>query len=271
MTPPPRVALVTGAKSGLGNVIAHHLVRAGFTVVGTSRSTVGAESVPGLTFVDLDVTREDSVASAVDAVLTEFGRIDILVNNAGMGLAGAGEENSLTQVRDLFDINVFGVMRMTNAVLPHMRRQGAGRIINISSIFGLMPAPYMAAYSATKHALEGYSESVDHEVREHGVRVLLVEPGGTKTGFDDNTAPPARPLTAYADQRARSNTAVAEQVNGGDDPAVVADVVVAAATDASPRLRYPAGSARRLSVLRRFAPRAVFDTSLRKSLAVSGL
>ena len=262
------VALVTGANSGLGKFAARALIEAGFTVVGTSRNTSGLDSSQGMTFVDLDVTRGDSVAAAVEAVIAQFGRIDVLVNNAGMGLAGASEENSIAQMRKLFDLNVFGVIRMTNAVLPHMRKQGSGRIINISSIFGLMPAPYMAAYSATKYAVEGYSESVDHEVREHNIRVLLVEPGGTRTGFDDNTAKPDNPLAAYERQRERSNQAVGEQVNIGDDPVVVAKVIVAAATDSTPKVRYPAGSARQLSAMRRFAPRRIFDKQLRKSLGV---
>ncbi|MGX9675480.1 oxidoreductase [Mycobacterium sp. HM-7] len=262
------VALVTGASSGLGKFAARGLIHAGFEVVGTSRNTAGQEGGQGLTFVDLDVTCDESVGAAVDAVIARFGRIDVLVNNAGMGLAGASEENSISQTQKLFDINVFGVIRMTNAVLPYMRKQGSGRIINISSIFGLMPAPYMAAYSATKYALEGYSESVDHEVREHNIRVLLVEPGGTRTSFDDNTAKPDNALTAYVRQRERSNQAVAEQVNNGDDPAVVAKVIVAAATDSTPKVRYPAGSARQLSALRRFAPRRIFDKQLRQSLRV---
>jgi len=126
--------------------------------------------------------------------------------------------------------------------------------VNISSIFGLMPAPFMAAYGATKFAVEGYSESVDHEVRDNNIPVVLVEPDGTRTGFDDNTAQPDGPLPVYEQRRRRSNQAVAENVHNGDDPAVVAKVIVAAATDKAPKLRYPAGSARQLSALRRFAP-----------------
>lgn len=268
MTTPQRVALVTGAKSGLGRFAARALADAGLQVVGTSRNATGLTDERGLCFVELDVTDDESVAAAVDAVIARFGRIDVLVNNAGMGLNGASEENSITQSQRLFDINVFGVMRMTNAVLPHMRRQGSGRIVNVSSIFGLMPAPFMAAYSATKFAVEGYSESVDHEVRDDNIRVVLVEPGGTRTGFDDNTAEPDNPMPAYDHRRRRSNQAVADQVNNGDDPEVVAKAIVAAATDRAPKLRYPAGSARQLSALRRFAPRPVFDKQLHKSLAV---
>lgn len=264
------VALITGANSGLGKFAALGLVEAGFDVVGTSRNTNGLGSRPGVTLRDLDVTSDESVAALVEGVIADFGRIDVLVNNAGMGLAGAIEENSMAQQQKLFDINVFGVVRMMNGVLPHMRAQGCGRIVNISSIFGFMPAPYMAAYSATKYAVEGYSESVDHEVRGLGIRVLLVEPGGTRTGFDDNTTAPDSPLNAYAQQRNRANEVVAEQVNGGDDPRTVAKAIVAAATDAKPKLRYPAGvKARQLSAMRRAVPSRIFDKQLRKTFELA--
>jgi NAD(P)-dependent dehydrogenase (short-subunit alcohol dehydrogenase family) len=265
MTATKPVALVTGAYSGLGKFTAEALVKAGYVVVGTSRSTDGLARREGVTFFDLDVTSDDSVAQLIERVLAQFGRIDILVNNAGMGGSGATEENSIAQSQRLFDINVFGVMRMTRAVLPHMRARRSGRIINISSIFGFMPAPFMAAYSATKHAVEGYSESVDHEVREYGIRVLIVEPGGTKTGFDDNTAAPDGPLEVYARQRETTSQVVADEVNGGDDPATVAKAIVAAATDAKPKLRYPGSPrARQLSTMRRFVPARAFDKALRK-------
>jgi NAD(P)-dependent dehydrogenase (short-subunit alcohol dehydrogenase family) len=259
------VAIVTGAYSGLGKFAALALVKAGFEVVGTSRNTDGLVRREGVTFFDLDVTSDDSVTLLIKRVLAQFGRIDVLINNAGMGASGATEENSIVQAQRLFDINVFGVIRMTKAVLPHMRARKSGRIINISSVFGFMPAPYMAAYSATKHAIEGYSESVDHEVREHGIRVLVVEPGGTRTGFDDNTTPPDSPLEVYARQRHTTSQVVAEEVNGGDDPAIVAKAIVAAATDPKPKLRYPAGPrARRLSTMRRLVPARTFDKQLRK-------
>src|SRR5207244_2474990 len=117
----------------------------------------------GVTFLHLDVASDESVRSLVDQVVERFGRIDVLVNNAGVGAAGAAEESSIGQAKDVFDVNVFGVIRMTSAVLPHMRAQGGGRIVNVSSVLGLIPAPFMAIYAATKHAVEGYSESVDHE------------------------------------------------------------------------------------------------------------
>jgi NAD(P)-dependent dehydrogenase (short-subunit alcohol dehydrogenase family) len=265
------VALVTGASSGIGRAAALALVNAGFTVVGTSRNPANAAAPAGVTFFDLDVASDESVHSLVDQVLERFGRIDVLVNNAGVGAAGAAEESSIGQARDVFDVNVFGVIRMTNAVLPHMRAQGGGRIVNVSSVLGLIPAPFMAIYAATKHAIEGYSESVDHEVREYGVRVLLVEPGYTITGFEANSLAPDSPLPAYAEQRDVFGDVLATAMRDADDPAVVAKVIVAAATDQRPKLRYTAGStAGRVSALRRVVPSRAFDKQIRKLNRLAG-
>ncbi|GAQ58242.1 oxidoreductase [Streptomyces acidiscabies] len=259
------VALVTGASSGIGEATALALVEAGFEVIGTSRNTAKVAPRDGVTFLDLDVSSDDSVATLVRQVIDRFGRIDVLVNNAGIGSSGATEESSLAQHRHVLDVNVLGVVRMTKAVLPHMRAQGRGRIVNLSSIYGFVPQPFMAAYIASKHAVEGYSESVDHEVREHGVRVLLVEPGGTSTAFEGNLVQPDTPLPVYAEQRRTVDEVIAGAVTGGDAPAVVARAVVAAATARRPRLRTTAGPlARRLSLLRRVAPARVFDRQMRK-------
>src|SRR4051794_22017539 len=194
-----QVALVSGASSGIGEAAARELVAAGFTVYGTSRKASAGEQREGVTFLPLDVTDDSWVAAAAGDGLPPAGHIDVLVNNAGFGIAGAAEESSVEQARALFETNVFGSMRVTRAVLPVMRTQGSGRIINVSSIVGLIPVPFMALYASSKHALEGYSESLDHEVREHGVRVLLIEPGFTKTAFDAN--PADEPLPLYAQRR----------------------------------------------------------------------
>jgi len=259
------VALVTGASSGIGRAAAVALADRGFTVVGTSRNPVGGAELEGVTLLALDVTSDESVHALVEQVLNRFGRIDVLVNNAGLGAAGAAEESSVGQAKDVFDVNVFGVIRMTNAVLPHMRASASGRIVNVSSVLGLIPAPFMALYAATKHAIEGYSESLDHEVREYGVRVLLVEPGYTSTAFDANALVPDSPLAVYADQRQVFGHLLATAMREADDPAVVAKAIVAAATDTRPKLRYPAGSiAGRVSVLRRVVPARAFDKQIRK-------
>jgi NAD(P)-dependent dehydrogenase (short-subunit alcohol dehydrogenase family) len=193
-----QVALVTGATSGIGKAAATALAAAGFEVIGTGRNTARATPLAGVTYLDLDVTSDESVASAVKQVIDRFGRIDVLVNNAGVGSTGAAEEFSISQTQDIFDINVYGVMRMTKAVLPHMRAQRRGRIINVSSLSGFVPSPFMALYVSTKHAVEGYSQSLDHEVREHGVRILLVEPGPINTPFAGHSVQADTPMPLYA-------------------------------------------------------------------------
>ncbi len=265
MTGSRPVALVTGASSGIGAAAAAALVRAGFDVVGTSRNPAAATGPDGITFLALDVGRDESVAGLVDDVIARFGRIDVLVNNAGVGAGGAAEESSVEQAQRVFDVNFFGVVRMTKAVLPHMRAQGEGRIINVSSVLGFVPVPFGALYAASKHAIEGYSESVDHEVRQHGVRVLLVEPGFTDTGFDANIVPPATTLAVYASERRRAEEVMVKSLASGDAPSVVAAAIVRAATDPKPRLRYPAGrQARQLRTLRRVAPARAFDRQIHK-------
>jgi short-subunit dehydrogenase len=236
-------------------------------VIGTSRNASRVAVRDGVTFLDLDVASDESVTAVVQRVIERYGRLDVLVNNAGIGSSGAAEETSVAQDQSVLDINVLGVIRMTKAVLPHMRAQGRGRIINVSSILGFIPQPFMAVYAASKHAVEGYSESLDHEVREHGVRALLVEPAVTKTGFEAarNSMQPDTPLQVYAEQRHHADDAMTAAINNGDDPATVARAIVAAATDPKPKLRYTPGSrARQISTLRRIAPSRAFDSQIRK-------
>ncbi|WP_410870176.1 oxidoreductase [Nocardia sp. A7] len=258
------VALVTGASSGIGKSAAIALVDAGFQVVGTGRDTSMSTPPVGVSFLDLDVTSDESVAALVTKVIAKFGRIDVLVNNAGIGSAGAAEESSAEQAQNLFDINVFGVIRMTNAVLPHLRAQGSGRILNISSVVGIMPQPYMAVYASSKYAVEGYTESLDHEVREYGVRALLIEPAWTTTSFDTNSVRPDQPLDVYATHRQVFEEYMADAVKTGDDPALVAKAIVSAATDTKPKLRYPVGRTAQVATMRRFVPARLFDQQLRK-------
>ena len=266
-----RVALVTGASSGIGKAAAHQLLDAGFTVYGTSRRASAGEQRGGVTFLPLDVTDDESVDGAVREVLDRSGRIDVLVNNAGFGVAGAAEESSVEQARALFETNLFGAMRMIRAVLPQMREQGSGRIINVSSVLGLVPAPFGALYAATKHAMEGYSESLDHELREHGVRVLLVEPAYTRTSFDANAIPADEPLPVYTRRREVFDVLIAEAIKAGDEPSIVGEAIVAAATDSRPKLRYPAGPlARRVTKLRRYVPATAFDKQIRKMNQLNG-
>ena len=197
-----KIALVTGASSGIGEATAQRLAGAGYKVYGTSRRGGRAGGRP-FEMLALDVTQDASVEAAVQQLVQLEGRIDLLVNNAGFGVAEAGaEESSMAQAQAIFDTNFFGLVRMTRAVLPHMRRQGSGRIINMGSVFGFLPMPYMALYAATKHAVEGSSESLDHELRTAGIRVSVIEPANTNTQFDANLLEPDEKLEAYREVRA---------------------------------------------------------------------
>lgn len=260
------VAIVTGASTGIGEASARVLQAAGYRVFGTYRRAP-TENVTGIEHLICDVTHAESVDAAVRDVLIKAGRIDVLVNNAGVGLFAGAEESSLAQAKSLFDVNLFGVIRMTNAVLPTMRSQLAGRIVNLSSVMGLIPAPYAALYASSKHAVEGYSESLDHEVRSLGVRVVLVEPAYTRTRFESNLIKADRPLDEYAQARSITEDVIRDVMKTADSPELVAQVVLKAVTAVHPRRRYAAGRmAGQVSLLRRFVPEAAFDRSLRKQM-----
>jgi NAD(P)-dependent dehydrogenase (short-subunit alcohol dehydrogenase family) len=262
-----KVALVTGASSGIGEATAERLAAAGYKVFGTSRraAPAGQRSFEMLT---LDVTSHQSVGAVVEEVMRRAGRIDVLVNNAGFGVAPAGaEESSTEQAQSIFDTNFFGIVRMTRAVVPYMRRQGDGRIINIGSVLGFLPMPYVALYAATKHAVEGYSEALDHELRTRGIRVSVIEPAYTKTPFDAHFVEPDATLDEYREVRAAVKKRVQELMATADEPRVVADVVLRAATAARPRVRYTAGGvAGRMRFLRTFLPAGLMDAGIRREL-----
>ena len=260
------VAIVTGASGGIGEATARALHAVGYRVFGTYRKSP-ATRLKGVEYLVCDVTSDESVKAAVAQVLDQDGPIDLLVNNAGVGLVAGAEESSVEQAKALFDVNLFGVIRLTKAVLPTMRRQRAGRIVNISSVLGLIPAPFWALYAASKHALEGYSESLDHEIRGSGVRVVLVEPGYTRTAFEGNVYQADQQLEVYQSARTNAEGVLRDGMKTADTPELVASAVVKASTEANPRRRYTAGrTARQVSLLRRFVPESAFDKSLRKQM-----
>ncbi len=264
-----KTAFVTGASSGIGRATALALMRANYRVIGTSRSAQPGEVRDGITLIPLDVTSDTSVAAAVAEAEAMLGGIDLLINSAGVGIDGAAEESSIEQVRWLFETNFHGVVRVTNAVLPSMRARGSGRILNVGSGLGLIPAPFSAYYSGAKHALEGYSESLDHEVRGFGIRVAVIEPGVTSTSFEGSTIPADRPLAAYDALRAGYRAAFAASMAGADTADSVADTIVRAARDAKPKLRYPSGKmATQGAFARRFLPRGLLDTLLHKQFGL---
>ncbi len=266
-----KVALVTGASSGIGRSVANLLADNGFRVFGTTRKETVADSPPGkVEIIQLDVRDDKSVNSCVQKVLGEAGKIDALVNNAGYVIAGSLEEISLDEAKALFETNFFGILRMNQAVLPIMRQQGYGKIANIGSVAGFAPMPYAGIYSASKHAVEGYSASLDHEVRQFGIRVSVIEPGFTRTDIVRHTQRARNSIEAYSAERDRVIARISNKTASGDDPAIVASVVLEALTTPSPRLRYLAGrEARALSAAKWLLPDGLSDKILRKVLALS--
>ncbi len=264
----PKVAVVTGVSSGIGEATARKLGSEGYRVFGTVRSPEGR--VPeGVERVVLDVRDEASIERGIASVLERASRIDALVNNAGATIVGAIEETDTTQAQDLFDVNFFGAVRVTRAVLPAMRAQHGGRIVFVSSVLGFLPAPFMGFYAASKHALEGYSESLDHEVRALGIRALLIEPGFMKTKLEKNGNLAARNIDDYAAARGRVGEGLKASIGAGDDPILVANAIADALRAPHPKLRYPVGKgAGMLARLRSLAPAAMFDRSLRKQFRV---
>src|SRR5438046_9434262 len=175
-----KVALITGVSSGIGRETAQLVAERGARVFGTVRDLSRADPIAKVELVLMDVTDDKSVKDGAESVLENAGRIDILINNAGYSIAGGLEETSIEEARQLFETNFFGALRVIQAVLPSMRRNGYGRIVNISSMLGVLPGPYRGMYVASKHALED-TKTLDHEVRTFGIRAALVEPVYSKT------------------------------------------------------------------------------------------
>ena len=264
----PQTVLVTGASSGIGAATARFFHSRGFTVFGTSRNAVHPGSTD-FTMLPLDVTSDDSVRDCVDRILSQTGRIDILVNNAGYTLNGAAEETSIAEAKDQFETNFFGVVRLVNAVLPHMRQARSGRIINIGSLVGLIAVPYGAFYCATKFALEAYSESIWYELQPFGIGVSVIEPGFIRTSIGHAARVAAKALSAYDGPRDRVIAAIKSGVDKGCSPDRVAQSIFHAATSRNPRLRYRVGSdAVWLPRVRKAVPWNVFASGLRRQFAL---
>jgi NAD(P)-dependent dehydrogenase (short-subunit alcohol dehydrogenase family) len=237
-----RVWLITGASSGFGHAIAEAALAVGDTVVGAARrpgalADLEAASPGRVSSVQLDVTDPDRIRAAVAEVRDGHGRIDVLVNNAGRGAVGAAEETSDGELRDLMDLHFFGPAALTREVLPHMRERGCGAIVQMSSMGGRFSFPGVGAYSATKFALEGWSEALAKEVERFGIRVLIVEPGAFRTGFN---APGAllhsRRIPAYDEQvdAVRNNLASDDGKQPGDPAKAAAAVLLALQSDEPP-------------------------------------
>lgn len=264
-----KTVLITGASSGIGRATAELFFARGWNVVATMRTPRPTRQDARWLAAALDVTDADSIAAALQSAIGRFSRVDVLVNNAGYGLSGTFESIQEPQIARQFDTNVFGLMRTCRAVLPHFRDNGGGVIVNVASMGGRLGFPFYSIYSASKWAVEGFSESLQFEVEELNVRIKIIEPGAIKTDFYERSADFSndRSLAVYNEVVdkvvARMNRIGAE----GTAPERVAEVIMTAAEDTSSRLRYPIGRDAQilLRVRRLLGDRATYN-ALKKRL-----
>lgn len=246
------VAVVTGSSGGIGYEIVLALARNGFTTFATIRNlgkagqieSVASKQKLPIHVVQLDVTDDASVQNAIQEVMEKAGRIDVVVNNAAYGLTGAFEDLSIEEIKTEYETNFYGVIRVTQAILPIMRKQGSGRIVNISSGAGRFGYPGGSAYVSTKFALEGLSESMAYELEPFGIKVVLVEPGVIKTNFGSSMILAKRaqnPSSPYSQMMQRIGASFEQLQKNASDPDLVANIVLQAATSQNPELRYLAG------------------------------
>lgn len=266
-----KVVLVTGASSGIGRAIAAHLASRGHRVFGTSRKA-GVSGEAGVEMIAIDVDDDRSVAEGVALVMEKAGRLDALVNNAGSAIMGAVEDTSLDEAKWQMETNFFGVLRLCRAVLPHMRRQGHGYIVNISSLSGLFGTPFSGLYSASKFAVEGLTETLRYETRRFGVRAVLVEPGdhASQLAATRRIARAALGDSAYREAFTKFKANQEKDEAKAPGPRAVAVLVERILADPRPRPRYSVGMAgQRIVVpLKRFLPAKVFEWVIGRALGI---
>jgi NAD(P)-dependent dehydrogenase (short-subunit alcohol dehydrogenase family) len=264
-----RVVLITGASSGIGRACAEHLHQRGYRVYGTSRrvaTETPSTSPVGFKMIKVDVDVDSSVGRGIEWVVEREGRLDVVVNNAGFGLAGAIEDTSIEEAKAQLETNFFGTLRVCRAVLPIMRKQGGGYIINIGSLAGRISVPFQALYSASKFAIEGLTEALRLEVRPYGIRVVLIEPGDLATEFTAHRRRTAESQqnTAYRERCETALRIMEASEAEGSTPEVVARLLERIIEDPSPRLRYTVGPMfqRAMAELRKIMPARLFEWSL---------
>jgi NADP-dependent 3-hydroxy acid dehydrogenase YdfG len=237
-----KVVLITGVSSGLGKYIAAYLIPKGYKVYGTTRKEI--EPVEGLTILNMDVTDPSSIQVAVDILMKKEGRIDALINNAGMGLSGAIEDYSTDEAHREMDTNFYGTFNTIRAVLPTMRQQKSGTIINISSIGGIMGLPFQGFYSASKFAVEGLSEVLRMELKQFNIKVVVVNPGDHQTQFTANRKIVAKTLndSAYSQQFQKTIAIIEKDEHGGLHPIAVAKKIHSILNKKNPCIRYVVAS-----------------------------
>lgn len=262
-----KVILVTGASSGIGKVSALQLVKEGHVVYGAARRIDKMQDIieAGGKAIQMDVTQAENVKRAVDEIIENEGRIDVLFNNAGYAVYGAVETVSIEDAKKQFEVNIFGLANITKEVLPHMRKQKSGSIINTSSMGGKMYTPLGAWYHATKHALEGWSDCLRLELKPFGIDVVIIEPGGIKTEFADVLYQPmierakGSPYEDISNKLAKSTMELYSK-NQLSPPSVIASVVSKAVSAKKPKTRYVAGKfAKPMLFIRKYFGDRVFD------------
>ncbi|MCB0458878.1 MAG: SDR family oxidoreductase [Flavobacteriaceae bacterium] len=259
-----KVVLVTGASSGIGKSIASYLVTKGFMVYGTSRNPKETV-VEGIKMLSLDVTDTNSIEQAIKAVISIEGRIDILINNAGMGITGPIEDTPTDEMRGVFNTNFFGAIDVMKAVLPHMRKQKSGLIINVTSIAGYMGLPFRGVYSATKGALELITEALRMEIKSFGIEVVNVAPGDFATNIAAGRYhTPVFENSPYKEKYAENLALMDTHVTSGKDPNVMADAVYKIIQTNKPKVHYKVGGfMEKFSiVLKRILPDKVYEKLL---------
>lgn len=263
-----KTVLITGASSGIGKETAKRLVAEGYTVYTAARRVEKMDDLEELGCIPLkmDITKEEDIAAAVNRIRDDQGGVDILINNAGFGTQGSIEETSLDDGRYQFEVNLFGLARLTQLVLPHMRENRFGKIVNISSVGGKIYVPLGGWYHATKHALEGWSDCLRTEVQQFGIDVVIVEPGAIGTEFNDVFVGPMLQRSGHGPYRdlalgiANYAREMDKRPNGNSPPSVIANTIVKALNARRPRTRYAAGKmAKPILFARRWASDRLFD------------
>jgi len=265
------VILITGASSGVGQATASLLSEKGHQVFGTSRNPDQPQAIPGVEMLPLDVRSDDSVVACVKAVVDAAGRVDALVNNAGYELSGALEEISLDEARSQFETNFFGVVRTVKAVLPLMRQQQTGRIINVASFAGISAIPFMGIYSASKFALIGYTDALRLEVSPFNIHVSLAEPAFLKTPMTQHRQAATAQLKEYDSWRQRAFNAFRELEQKAPGPESVANGILEIINKKKPRLHYLIGSQSKiLSRMQRYLPEGGYEWGRRSKFKLDG-
>ena len=260
-----QTVLITGASSGIGKTTAKRLLEEGYTVYAAARRVERMRDLEdmGVIALKMDVTKEEDVVAGVERINEEQGGTDILINNAGFGSYGAMEDTPLDDARYQFEVNLFGAARLTQLVLPYMREQGAGKIVNISSIGGKVYTPLGSWYNATKHALEGWSDCLRFELKRFGIDVIIIEPGIIRTDFVNVAVGPLLERSgssAYSHIANRLADGMMSYGSAGSPPSVIADTIVKALRARRPKTRYAAGQyAKPVLLLRRLVSDRMFD------------